>query len=73
MTSIIVRHDSSFEMLSCKGRFHLLGYVKGFPGVPLLFQPMVQLIGKAFGEEDLFRTAAVIEKAAGRFSPQKWW
>jgi len=33
----------------------------------------LQLIGKAFDEEMLFRTAAVIEKAAGHFSPEPWW
>ena len=33
----------------------------------------LQLIGRAFDEETLFRTAHVIEQAAGRFSPEKWW
>lgn len=33
----------------------------------------LQLIGKPFEEETLFRTAHVIEQAAGRFAPQKWW
>jgi aspartyl-tRNA(Asn)/glutamyl-tRNA(Gln) amidotransferase subunit A len=33
----------------------------------------LQLIGKPFDEETLFQTAYVIEKAAGRFRPQKWW
>ncbi len=33
----------------------------------------LQLIGKPFGEETLFQTAHVIEQAAGRFVPQKWW
>jgi aspartyl-tRNA(Asn)/glutamyl-tRNA(Gln) amidotransferase subunit A len=33
----------------------------------------LQLIGRAFDEEILFRTAQVIEDAAGRFAPQKWW
>ncbi|HET7412949.1 MAG TPA: Asp-tRNA(Asn)/Glu-tRNA(Gln) amidotransferase subunit GatA [Pararhizobium sp.] len=33
----------------------------------------LQLIGKAFDEETLFRTAHVIEQAAGRFSSEKWW
>ncbi|TNB47062.1 Asp-tRNA(Asn)/Glu-tRNA(Gln) amidotransferase subunit GatA [Martelella lutilitoris] len=33
----------------------------------------LQLIGKPFDEETLFRTAAVMEKAAGRFTPGKWW
>jgi aspartyl-tRNA(Asn)/glutamyl-tRNA(Gln) amidotransferase subunit A len=33
----------------------------------------LQLIGKAFDEEMLFRTAKVIEDAAGKFTPEKWW
>ncbi len=33
----------------------------------------LQLIGRPFGEEDLFQIASVIEKAAGRFEPEKWW
>ncbi|PWW04261.1 aspartyl/glutamyl-tRNA(Asn/Gln) amidotransferase subunit A [Hoeflea marina] len=33
----------------------------------------LQLIGRPFEEETLFRTAHVIEQAAGRFSPSKWW
>jgi aspartyl-tRNA(Asn)/glutamyl-tRNA(Gln) amidotransferase subunit A len=34
----------------------------------------LQLIGKPFDEETLFRTAQVIEDAAGRFTvPDKWW
>nr|CAD6418082.1 Asp-tRNA(Asn)/Glu-tRNA(Gln) amidotransferase subunit GatA [Rhizobium sp. Q54] len=33
----------------------------------------LQLIGKPFEEETLFRTAHVIEQAAGRFTPKKWW
>jgi len=33
----------------------------------------LQLIGKPFDEESLFRTAHVIEQAAGRFTPAKWW
>lgn len=33
----------------------------------------LQLIGKPFDEETLFRTAHVIEQAAGRFEPDKWW
>jgi aspartyl-tRNA(Asn)/glutamyl-tRNA(Gln) amidotransferase subunit A len=38
-------------------------------GLPLA----LQLIGKPFEEETLFRTAHVIEQAAGRFQPEKWW
>jgi aspartyl-tRNA(Asn)/glutamyl-tRNA(Gln) amidotransferase subunit A len=33
----------------------------------------LQLIGKPFDEESLFRTAHVIEQAAGKFTPAKWW
>ncbi|MGB3500902.1 MAG: Asp-tRNA(Asn)/Glu-tRNA(Gln) amidotransferase subunit GatA [Mesorhizobium sp.] len=33
----------------------------------------LQLIGRPFDEETLLRTAHVIEQAAGRFTPDKWW
>ncbi|MBX3598473.1 MAG: Asp-tRNA(Asn)/Glu-tRNA(Gln) amidotransferase subunit GatA [Rhizobiaceae bacterium] len=33
----------------------------------------LQLIGRPFEEETLFQAAHVIEQAAGRFEPQKWW
>jgi aspartyl-tRNA(Asn)/glutamyl-tRNA(Gln) amidotransferase subunit A len=33
----------------------------------------LQLIGRPFGEENLFSLGQVIEDAAGRFSPEKWW
>ncbi|WP_152047885.1 Asp-tRNA(Asn)/Glu-tRNA(Gln) amidotransferase subunit GatA [Aureimonas psammosilenae] len=33
----------------------------------------LQLIGRPFDEETLFATASVIEEAAGRFSPDRWW
>ena len=33
----------------------------------------LQLIGKPFEEETLFKTAHVIEQAAGRFTPKRWW
>ncbi|MGD9913750.1 MAG: Asp-tRNA(Asn)/Glu-tRNA(Gln) amidotransferase subunit GatA [Rhizobiaceae bacterium] len=33
----------------------------------------LQLIGRPFDEETLFRTAHIIEQAAGRFEPAKWW
>jgi len=33
----------------------------------------LQLIGKPFDEETLFRTAAAIELAAGNFTAPKWW
>jgi len=33
----------------------------------------LQLIGRPFAEETLFALAAVIEQAAGRFTPHRWW
>jgi aspartyl-tRNA(Asn)/glutamyl-tRNA(Gln) amidotransferase subunit A len=33
----------------------------------------LQLIGRPFQEETLFALGAVIERAAGRFAPEKWW
>jgi aspartyl-tRNA(Asn)/glutamyl-tRNA(Gln) amidotransferase subunit A len=33
----------------------------------------LQLIGRPFDEEMLFQAAHVIEQAAGRFTPAKWW
>jgi aspartyl-tRNA(Asn)/glutamyl-tRNA(Gln) amidotransferase subunit A len=33
----------------------------------------LQLIGRAFDEETLFSLGEVIEQAAGRFTPPKWW
>ncbi|CAM5394953.1 aspartyl-tRNA(Asn)/glutamyl-tRNA(Gln) amidotransferase subunit A [Aquamicrobium terrae] len=33
----------------------------------------LQLIGRPFDEETLFRTAHVIEQTAGRFQPRAWW
>lgn len=33
----------------------------------------LQLIGRPFDEEALFSLGAVMEQAAGRFSPAKWW
>ena len=33
----------------------------------------LQLIGRPFDEETLFRTAGVIEQAAGLFAPERWW
>lgn len=33
----------------------------------------LQLIGRPFEEETLFQAAHVIEEAAGRFTPAKWW
>ncbi|HEY6255008.1 MAG TPA: Asp-tRNA(Asn)/Glu-tRNA(Gln) amidotransferase subunit GatA [Xanthobacteraceae bacterium] len=33
----------------------------------------LQLIGRPFDEETLFGLAQVIEDAAGRFTPEKWW
>ena len=43
-------------------------------GVDAMGLPLgLQLIGKPFDEETLFRAAHVIEQAAGRFEPSKWW
>jgi len=33
----------------------------------------LQLIGRPFEEETLFRLAHTIEQAAGRFTPERWW
>ena len=33
----------------------------------------LQLIGRPFDEETLFSLGQVIEDAAGRFSPHRWW
>jgi aspartyl-tRNA(Asn)/glutamyl-tRNA(Gln) amidotransferase subunit A len=33
----------------------------------------LQLIGRPFDEESLFSLGQVIEDAAGRFTPTKWW
>src|SRR5215510_2766014 len=38
-------------------------------GLPLA----LQLIGRPFDEETLFSLGQVIEDAAGRFTPEKWW
>jgi aspartyl-tRNA(Asn)/glutamyl-tRNA(Gln) amidotransferase subunit A len=38
-------------------------------GLPLA----LQLIGRPFDEEMLFRVGQVIEEAAGRFTPERWW
>jgi aspartyl-tRNA(Asn)/glutamyl-tRNA(Gln) amidotransferase subunit A len=52
----------------------------GLPGmaVPAGLSPQglplaLQLIGRPFGEETLFSLGQVIEDAAGRFTPEKWW
>jgi aspartyl-tRNA(Asn)/glutamyl-tRNA(Gln) amidotransferase subunit A len=42
---------------------------KDTQGLPL----GLQLIGRAFDEETLFSLGEVIEQAAGRFTPPKWW
>jgi aspartyl-tRNA(Asn)/glutamyl-tRNA(Gln) amidotransferase subunit A len=42
---------------------------KDSQGLPL----GLQLIGRPFDEESLFSLGEVIEQAAGRFSPAKWW
>jgi aspartyl-tRNA(Asn)/glutamyl-tRNA(Gln) amidotransferase subunit A len=33
----------------------------------------LQLIGRPFDEETLFSASQVIEDAAGRFTPDRWW
>ena len=33
----------------------------------------LQLIGRPFAEETLFALGAVVERAAGSFTPEKWW
>jgi aspartyl-tRNA(Asn)/glutamyl-tRNA(Gln) amidotransferase subunit A len=33
----------------------------------------LQLIGRPFDEEMLFSAGAVLEQAAGRFAPERWW
>jgi aspartyl-tRNA(Asn)/glutamyl-tRNA(Gln) amidotransferase subunit A len=33
----------------------------------------LQVIGRPFDEATLFRAGQVIEDAAGRFTPQRWW
>jgi aspartyl-tRNA(Asn)/glutamyl-tRNA(Gln) amidotransferase subunit A len=33
----------------------------------------LQLIGRPFDEETLFAAGQVIENAAGRFTPERWW
>jgi aspartyl-tRNA(Asn)/glutamyl-tRNA(Gln) amidotransferase subunit A len=33
----------------------------------------LQLIGRPFDEETLFSLGHVIEEAAGRFTPERWW
>jgi aspartyl-tRNA(Asn)/glutamyl-tRNA(Gln) amidotransferase subunit A len=52
----------------------------GLPGmaVPAGLSPQglplaLQLIGRPFDEETLFALGQVIEDAAGRFTPEKWW
>jgi aspartyl-tRNA(Asn)/glutamyl-tRNA(Gln) amidotransferase subunit A len=42
---------------------------KDAQGLPL----GLQLIGRPFDEETLFSVGDVIEQAAGRFTPDKWW
>src|ERR1700756_4858894 len=42
---------------------------KDAPGLPL----GLQLIGRPFDEEKLVALGEVIERAAGRFTPPKWW
>jgi len=42
---------------------------KDVQGLPL----GLQLIGRAFDEETLFSLGEVLEQAAGRFTPPRWW
>jgi len=42
---------------------------KDLQGLPLA----LQLIGRAFDEDTLFSLGEVIEQAAGRFTPERWW
>src|SRR3954447_2605040 len=42
---------------------------KDAQGLPL----GLQLIGRPFDEETLFSLGEVVEQAAGRFSPERWW
>ena len=54
-----------------------IGYANGIAvpagkdaqGLPL----GLQLIGRPFDEETLFSLGEVIEQAAGRFTPARWW
>ncbi len=52
----------------------------GLPGiaVPAGIDPQglplgLQLIGRPFDEETLFTLGAIVEQAAGRFTPGRWW
>ena len=42
---------------------------KDAQGLPL----GLQLIGRPFDEETLFSLGEVVEQAAGRFTPARWW
>jgi aspartyl-tRNA(Asn)/glutamyl-tRNA(Gln) amidotransferase subunit A len=43
-------------------------------GLDALGLPLgLQVIGRPFAEETLFALGAVIEQAAGRFTPERWW
>src|SRR3979490_3130947 len=42
---------------------------KDAQGLPL----GLQLIGRPFDEETLFSLGAIVEQAAGRFTPARWW
>ena len=42
---------------------------KDVQGLPL----GLQLIGRPFDEETLFSLGEVVEQAAGRFTPPRWW
>ena len=66
------------ELLGGPARFHELQ--AGLPGIAVPAGkdsqglPLgLQLIGRPFDEETLFSLGEVIEQAAGRFTPAKWW
>jgi aspartyl-tRNA(Asn)/glutamyl-tRNA(Gln) amidotransferase subunit A len=42
---------------------------KDAQGLPL----GLQLIGRPFDEETLFSLGEILEQAAGRFTPPRWW
>ena len=60
--------------------FTVTANIAGLPGIALPAGldakglPLgLQLIGRPFDEETLFQVGSVIEQAAGRFEPEKWW
>ena len=60
--------------------FTVSANMAGMPGIAVPasrdvqgLPPGLQLVGRAFDEEMLFSLGEVIEQAAGRFTPSKWW